>query len=275
MIFLATLIALLIERFFHWNHLRRWQWFARYESWIATKMGNRHPALLLAIDVLPIALVIGIISCSLSGWMYGIGHLIFGTIVLLYCLGPNNLWDQTYQCLGQLNSGNPQQAIDQAQAGFGIASTPNSQTFHRTLLQAIFVAANKRIFAVIFWFAILGPMGAFLYRSIELSTTSSAVSQLAQKIRNMLDWLPARLLTFFFALTGHFSKVFGRWISVLKKGLTGNDTVLAECGMAALDSANAPSLPEDGSAEKEALMLFDRTLILMLVILAVVTLVRL
>jgi AmpE protein len=229
MIFLATLITLLIERFFHWTHLRRWNWFTRYQNWVAAKLGNRHPALLLAIDVLPIALILGLMSYALCGWAYGIGHLILGTVVLLYCLGPNNLWDQTYQCLGQF----------------------------------------------IFWFALLGPMGAFLYRAIELSGASPATSSLAIKLQNILDWIPARILTFFFALTGHFSKVFTRWLSVIRKGFNQNDVVLTECGMAALDSANQPALPEDGSAEKEALMLFDRALILTLVILAVITLVRL
>lgn len=277
MIFLATLISLLVERFFHWTHLRHWRWFSNYQNWLNTKIANRHPALLLAAYVLPIAFLIGVISSILCGKAYGIFHLAFGTAVLLYCLGPNNLWEDAYNCVVELSKGNSQPAIEFARRTFGSSLSQSSQGFHQTFLHAIFIAANTRVFAVIFWFALLGPMGAFLYRAVELCAhaNGSSTTDLALKTQKVLDWIPARVLTFLFALTGHFSKVFTCWVAVAKQGLNSSNAVISDCGIAALDSVHNGIIPEDGTAEKEALMLFDRALILTLVILAVVTLLML
>ena len=274
MIFIATLISLLIERFFHWGHLRQWRWFSIYQNKLNTKIGQLNPAIRLAIYVLPFVLVVGIISRVLTGWSYDIFHLVFATIVLLYCLGPGNLWAQAYQCLSELNKDDPRHAPEFAQTAFGIPLPENSQAFHQALLRVLFVAANQRIFAVIFWFAILGPMGAVLYRMVELcgSSPTSTVADFAIKTKKVLDWLPVRIFTFIFALTGHFSKVFARWKSGIQQGIDANDLVLVECGTAALDVVKDNRVPEDGSAEKEALLLFDRTLVLALVILAVIVL---
>lgn len=274
MIFIATLISLLIERFFHWGHLRQWHWFTRYQNWLSSKVGQLNPALMLAIYIGPFVLVVGILSRLMSGWMYDVFHLIFGTVILLYCLGPGNLWAQAYQCLSELNKDDPRHAPEFARTAFGIPLSENSQAFHQALLRALFVAANHRIFAVIFWFTVLGPMGAVLYRLVEMSghSSNSAVAAIALKTQKILDWLPVRIVTFIFALTGHFSKVFARWKSGIQQGVDANDLVLIECGIAALDVVKDNRVPEDGSAEKEALLLFDRTLVLTLVILAVIVL---
>ena len=43
MTFIITLIALLIERFFDWNHIRKWRWFLRYQSWLAVRLSAWSP----------------------------------------------------------------------------------------------------------------------------------------------------------------------------------------------------------------------------------------
>lgn len=274
MIFLATLIALLIERFFHWSQLRKWGWFLTYQNWINAKIKQSHPALILALYVLPFTFLIGLISYLLVNILLGAFFLVFATVVLLYCLGPGNLWAQAYQCLNDLNKDDPKEVLKCTKDAFGISLPENSQVFHQTFLQALFIAANKRIFSVIFWFAFLGPMGAFLYRAIEMCQTSSTpgVSALAIKSQKLLDWLPVRLFTFIFALTGHFSRVLTRWKQGMKEGIEQNDAVLADCGMAALDVTKDNKITENGSAEKEAMLLIDRTLILALTLLAIMAL---
>jgi hypothetical protein len=57
-----------------------------------------------------------------------------------------------------------------------------------------------------------------------------------------------------------------------KSGLTGNDKLVSECGIAALDVREGNRLPEDGSAEKAALDLLDRVFVMALVVLAIVVL---
>lgn len=270
MTFIITLIAFVMERFFHWHHLRHWRWFIHYERWLSIHISRLPAWLRLIINVLPPMVLIGIIGQLLSGWFYGLFELIFGVIVLLYCLGPDNLWVQVYRCIN--NKDDPSIAVSQANEAFGVTSPDNSQAFHQALVRAIFIAAHQRIFSVIFWFVVLGPLGAVLYRLIELFSLRKELGlvEIATQIKRILDWLPVRLLTFLFALGGHFTEVFTCWKQGALKGLNSNEQLLTDCGMAALDVMEGGQLPETGEAEKEALELLDRVFVMALVLLAII-----
>lgn len=250
MTFLITLIALLMERFFHWHHLRQWRWFFRYEQWLADHIDRFSAWIRLAINVMPPVLLVGLISCLLTGWFYDIFKFIFSVVVLLYCLGPENLWVQVYQSM-------------------------NSQESHQHHVEEIFIAAQQRIFSVIFWFVLLGPMGAVLYRLIALFSEKKELNLLepAAKSQSVLDWLPVRIFTFLFALGGHFVEVFDCWKKKVFLGLDYNQALLVECGMAALDVMENGQVSETSEAEKEALKLIDRVFVIAMVILAAIVII--
>lgn len=275
MTFIITLIALVMERFFHWSHLRRWHWFARYQQWLGGRMGSGSSYLLLAMCVLPPVLMVGLVGRLLSGWWYGAFELLFGVLVLLYCLGTENVWAQSYACMSDLHKDDPKIAIDHVNTAFGTGVPENSQAFHQAFVRSIFLAAYQRVFAVMFWFVLLGPMGAVLYRMVALCSAESSLglTSVATQVERILTWVPVRILTVFFALGGHFTEVFAQWKLNALKGLASSDTLLTECGVAALAiTKNGLQLPEDGSAEKAALALVDRAFIIGLVILAFVVL---
>jgi len=145
---------------------------------------------------------------------------------------------------------------------------------HGQLLNNIFIAANRRIFGVVFWFIVLGPCGAVLYRAITLSSASfpkqDAAPELlqdARSIESVLDWIPVRILTCVFALGGHFVKVFSCWRKQPVFGLEMNEMLLAECGAAALGN---DEFVQDGSMERSAIGLLDRSFIIILVAVAVI-----
>lgn len=275
MTFIMILVSLVIERFFHWTHLRHWRWFLLYQRWLGhSRVANWSSIFLLIVSVLPPVLLVGGVSFLLSGFLYGIFEIIFGIIILMYCLGPTNLWVQVYTSINELYKDDPSIAIEQVTTAFGISMPDNSQAFHQAFVRAIFIAAYKRVFAVIFWFALLGPAGALLYRLIALSATESplGVTKLATKSQQVLDWIPVRLFTFIFALGGHFTNVITQWKKNLLQGLDSNKALLTECGISALDVLNNNFIPEDGSAEKEAVGLLDRVFVMSLAILAVIVL---
>jgi AmpE protein len=274
MTFIITLVSLIMERFFHWTQLRTWRWFGQYQRWLGTRIGNWPSAVLLIVCILPLVLVVGVINCLLAGWLYGVLKLLFGIAVLMYCLGPKNLWVQVYSCITELHKEDPKAVIDQVQSSFGVSATSNSQAFHIAFTRAIFVEAYYRVFAVIFWFLILGPVGAIFYRALSLCGKDSplGVSKLATKVQNVLDWVPVRLFTFIFALGGHFTEVFNIWKHSMKKGFIFNEILLADCGVAALDVMEENRIPEEGSAEKEALALVDRVFVMCLVVVAIIIL---
>jgi AmpE protein len=272
MIFLIVLIAFLLERFFHWRHWRHWHWVMHYERLVSARMDGLPPWLVLSVIVLPFLLMIGMLQHLFTGVWGGSLQFIISFVVLLYCLGPDNLWVQAYHCINQLNKQDPA-AINHARTTFGMASTDNPQTFHRAFVRAIFVAAHQRIFAVFFWFVLLGPVGAVAYRIIEsISTQPISSAKIAAQIKGVLDWLPIRLTTFIFALGGHFNSVFAYWKSEALTGPDTNEQFLTECGIAALDVVENNQLPETGLAEQEALALIDRVFIIGLLLIAIVVL---
>lgn len=277
MMFIVTLIALLIERFFDWSHLRQWHWYDALQRLIYRRLSGQSAYLVLAINIIPLLIVMGFLEYLLMGWLYGFIRLLFQLFVLLYCLGPQNLWADTYASINALMQGDPQLVTEKMKNTFGITATSDTQTLHRQLVKNIFIEANQRVFATIFWFAILGAVGALLYRLVILSAVqreeAPELTKSAATIQSVLDWIPVRIFTFIFALGGHFVQVFSVWRKNIFHGLPSNEVLLVECGFAALDTTAQSPVAEDGSAEKGALSLLDRTFVIILVILAVVVLV--
>jgi AmpE protein len=274
MTFIIILISLLMERFFHWRHLRHWRWFKNYERWLTARIGNWSTGLIFVFNLLPPLLVVGLLSYVFKNSLFGIPQFIFGVVIILYCLGPENLWLQTYRCIADLHKEDPQIAVSEVQASFGIAAPEHTQEFHKKFVHAIFVAAHQRIFAIVFWFAILGPVGAVLYRMLDAyrAQSTSNLQSMAASCCAGMDWISIRLFTFLFALGGHFTKVFACWKSKVLQGVKSNDALLTGCGLAALDVLDNGLLPETGEAESEAVALLDRVFVMGLVILAVIVL---
>ena len=268
MTFIIILCALIIERFFDWQQLRTWHWFNLYQYRLSAALSGLPQAAVLLVSIVTPLLVIGVLNHMLSGVFYNFFKLIFGLGVLLYCFGPENFWAQVYQIIAKFHLEDKPAALAQMQLSFPAASA-------NEFTQRIFIEANRRVFAVIVWFLLFGPMGAMLYRLIDLIRRQNPkLEPIAIHYQSLMDWLPIRLLTILFALAGHFNAVIKQWkISAFSAPL-GNEQCLTQCGIAALDLTQNGRLPEDGSAEKEALGLLDRAFVIGLVILAVMVLIK-
>ena len=273
MTFIITFIALVIERFFDWGHIRRWRWFERYLVTLTKKLSGWPAYLVLSIAVLPLVVIVALINYFLIGWVYGLLKFIFGILILMYSLAPVNFWAEAYACIGVLQSEDLPNAMTRAKNAFGVTVFDNAQVFHRAFTNALFCEANRRLFAVLIWFILLGPAGALLYRLIDLChSVSTTVTRPAANVLSLLDWLPVRLFTLFFALAGHFTNVIKHWKHDVLTYPKMNSILLSECGVAALDILEAERIPEDGSAEKETIRLLDRVFVIALVVLAIVVL---
>lgn len=274
MTFIIILLALIIERFFDWNHVRRWRWFGAYQKWIGLRCSGWSGYLILLLTILPPVLLAALINHFLTGWLYGTLKLIFGVVVLLYCLGPVNFWAEAYASISSLQEQGSHPAFQKIKDAFGVSIIDTPETFHRAFTNALFIEANRRLFAVLFWFMLLGPAGALLYRMVDLCRLRGiATMQVASLTQGWLDWLPVRAFTFVFALGGHFTKVARYWKQNMFSLPKMNATLLTECGIAALDVMPAEHFPVDGSAEKETLALLDRSFVIGLVILAIAVLI--
>ncbi|CCD29289.1 adenosylcobinamide-phosphate synthase,CbiB/CobD [Candidatus Glomeribacter gigasporarum BEG34] len=137
--------------------------------------------------------------------------------------------------------------------GIKISDMPASEIVRQTLAHAV-IAVHRHVFGVFFWFLMpLGPAGAVLYRIAEtLARTwskpsgalltphdtnappSASFSRFAQRAFYWIDWLPARLTAFGFAVVGNFEDAVHTWRTLRQPWIAANDTVLATVGGGAL-----------------------------------------
>ncbi len=126
----------------------------------------------------------------------------------------------------------------------------------RCVEEAVCIQANNRLFAVIFWFVLLGPLGplgAWSYRVTDLvrrravfqagrddsaTTTIEPLRHAAEALHGWLAWIPARLTAVGYAVAGHFDDALAAWRAVDNEpgGTTSENSerLLARVGVAAL-----------------------------------------
>lgn len=274
MTFIITLLALIVERFFDWSHLRQWSWFNRYQTEIFKKLSKLPPVFFLILSVVPILLLALFLDVVLTGWLFNFLKLIFGALVLIYCLGPRNFWADAYSNIKVLHTEDAEVAAEKIKTRLKVADIDVAQSVNYHFTRFIFIKANRRVFAVFFWFLLLGPIGALFYRLTSESRHLSYTQKIATDMTDWLDWLPVRVFALLFALAGNFTKVIQFWRAGLWSLPIANDRYLTQCGIAALDADGTQTVAQDGSAEKEALSLLDRTFVIALVILAFVVLIN-
>lgn len=270
MTFIITLIALLIERFFDWSHLRRWRWYIRLQDLIVQKLPGYNPYLLLIFAILPVLILTYTLKIIFHPILFGFAELVFQLLLFVYCLGPQNLWADTFACFNAFAHGDKGLVKDKLKTTFGITANGPMNVLHEQLLHQIFIAGNKRVFAIVFWFMLLGPIGAVFYRCVNVSTTVSATAPAARYVESLLDFFPIRLFTVIFALSGQFVQVFSRWRKKAIQGFQHNDQLLIECGAAALGKENIEDLAyQEATVEKHIISLLDRSLVMALVFIAI------
>jgi AmpE protein len=279
---IIILIALALERLASvGSYLQRFSWFDGYLHGLHKVFGSLLKGIVgVVIAILPCLLVVGLVYYGLGFLLFNIVGFFIALLVLLYCLGPVDLHTQLKTYLAESSQNNPQAGmlsnLDTLVKPSGI-----NITLPRAITQGILVQFNERTFAVLFWFVLAGPLGALLYRLVSLirhnalqeNSENAALLQGATTIQGILDWLPARILSFTYALAGNFISGFAVWINKVWGSIYQNDELLLQSGLKALE------LPEDNISSasieenKAALALTDRALIIFLVALGLVVLI--
>lgn len=291
MVLLAVILALAIERI--WDtlaDLRSFAWFERYTARLRAGLGAGRlwdgPLGVFLVMFIPL-IVVAVLQQALAG-LLGLLAFVFAVFVLLFSLGPRDLDADVLRFINAWDRGDEEGARGAARRITGLPYEPaDAAALGRTVLEGIVVAAHERIIGVIFWFAILGPLGALLFRlSCELankdqhSGEQSGFVQAARVLHGVLSWLPCRLTVLGFALTGSFGDALHRWREEAplweRDWLAGNRQVLVAGGLGALQADRELSEEESGGVStlqvRAALAMVWRTVILLVAIIALVTL---
>jgi membrane protein required for beta-lactamase induction len=284
MILLSALLGIAADRLLtHLHEYRHYTQFLGYVDWMRERFSG--PAWDhiggLVLLLLPIWLATGLLQNWASDWLFGLAGLLFNVTVLVYCMGPRDLSVDVDNWCEVCESSDTE--LRQRAAGRLLKSEApleDPADCARKLASAILVEANDRLFAVLFWFVLLGPLGAVLYRSsavlYQQRREQGEFGDSVAWLHAVLVWLPARLVALGYALSGHFDAAVEGWRKAHSnhpQGTEGSEQVLAVTGTGAL-GMEAEEAAEEAlqSPVRAAMRLVWRTLTIWLVALSFLTL---
>jgi AmpE protein len=271
-------------------HLRELRWFDRYYDQ-ALKLVSGRPRWLvyvgltvtLALPALPVLFVS--LALQSEAILWDVAYLSFAVLIVFFCLGPRDLASEVDEFCEAKERGDSEGA---GRVLFEMAETHRPRASDIDVVEdAIFVQSNNRIFGVIFWFVVLGPVGAWIFRVSDLLRRRAVfeherrghadeASLIAiEAIYGLLKWIPARLAMLGYALAGSFDDAWNAWCAELVgPGLAidqRNDRIIARVGKAAM--TGYLSEPANSSAAaRNSMRIVRRTVFIWVCVIALLTL---
>lgn len=299
---IALLIGLLIERLatqlFRW---RRMRWLDRIVD-LGFRQADRVanwpaliPVILLAVAlVLPVFGVIFSLGRTDDGTSRVLADLLLSIVVLLFSLGPRDIGEEIDEYCRALEAEDDEQ-IQHATKAIVEGDVPDDERERiRRVEEAVCIQANNRLFAIVFWFMVLGPLAAWAYRVTDLIRrravftaardeesvgNAAQVRDAAVMLHGWLAWIPARLTAVGYATAGNFDEALAalRAPSAERDASTSehSEHLLARVGVAALSIQDEPdeTATERGiRGAAAAKILVFRLLLIWAVVIAAMTL---
>ena len=225
--------------------------------------------------------------------------LVYSFLVLVVCIGEQRFGAHVRHYIELVSDGDiaAASAYLNSLSAKDISATSLRQLNHE-FLGLLLIRLNERVLALLFWFVVLGPVGAILYRSvIQLHGTALAAEptegddfqghgyrDALRRLKGILDWLPVRLTALCYAMSGSFTDAMQLWRDDPRRRdddwVMANDRLLLDVGIGALQIQQdyAEDSHDDLSAEvacEQVLAvraLSKRTLLLWVTMLALMTL---
>lgn len=209
--FLVLLMVLWVEKFSAWRH--RIQHDGPWLRLLAVAEGKSQliarPWLALALLVLMPVLVLGLVLLLLGSVAYGWLALPVHLWAVIYSLGRGDLLVALGPFRDSWRREDAEAAYLVARRDLALEADEEGELLKRVQGHLVW-QAYQSFFAVIFWYALLGPLAALAYRLVAMSSEQAAqpaLREAAAQVRHGFDWLPVRVLAASFALVGNFAGV--------------------------------------------------------------------
>lgn len=300
---IALGLGLLLEKLLtRWLHLRQPHWFDGYFDWMLRHL-NRLDGVVALIGAAVVALLpvlpVFLVAHLFRDVLLGLPYLGFATLVLLFSLGPRDLGESVREYVAAQDAGDEDKAMALAREILEKPMPESHPERIKALREAIFVQANNRLFGVVFWFLVLGPVGAWLFRITDLMRNRAVFSlwhhepgskrlqpsfaRAVLRCHGALAWPSARLLALGYALAGSFEDAVSDWRAYYENTaehfFDRSNDVLARAGCGAQgvtpsgDDLSADGICElEAAAAESAMSLVVRTLVVWVTFIALATL---
>jgi AmpE protein len=283
MTLIAILLGLLVEHFIGQLHqLRRYDLFQvsvlRIRDFLGGGIWDGLAGAILVL--LPVYVVTAWLQSWLNESFLGLPGLLFSVVALIYCLGPRDLKDDVEQYRAAMLKDDSGLAVHLAEELLDTAPPEDPEQQAAMVMRAVLTQAHVRLFGVLFWFVLLGPAGAILFRATQLLTElqdehEGQFATAAEQILSVLAWPSTRLVALGYSLSGHFEAAIEGW----RRHIAGAghfesqpELLLAAVGIGALDVADrAPEELDWYEILHDAIRLVWRTLILWIFVVALLT----
>ena len=281
---ITVLIALGVERWLGgFDKYRNLSWFEQYCSWLESRCGHvalwRGPLGLLVTLLIPLALSGGLVY--LAGVFNIALGLLLSFVALVYSFGPalEALLDDYIEAL----SGDDEASRRVVQEQLMYGDSDDDVIAHEQLLGSIMLRAHEYLFAVIFWFLLLGAVGALLYCLVlnlaqRHENAGGEYADAVTRLHSILMWPSARMLALGFALGGSLVSALESWRTVSGPTLDVSREVIMVSGFGALhypladeEQAAAEDNQEFIERIRATMALIYRTLFVWLIVLGLMT----
>jgi AmpE protein len=216
-----TIIAILLA--FALCHFIRELGRVRKNRWLTSWVGFANEAfgrvsgwsdilgflVILAVPLIVLLLVGQVLYAALGTT----GAFLLALAVLIYSFGPRDLDTD----VAEIIEADDEEARTAALQSLLDGPVPEDEQACRTAaVDAVFQQSLRRWFGVIFWFALLGIVGALLYRMVDwLDSEEQQVSDAQRarfvRLQQIMDWPAAQLMTLSLAIATDFDSVFKAW----------------------------------------------------------------
>lgn len=290
MMLIALILGLIFEHVAtQLLHLRELRWFDTYYDFVfdaARRLDSWLSYLVVVLSLVVLVAPVLYVSYRLQGTtiLWDLPYLVFAVFVIFLCLGPRDLGAEVDEYCSALDA-NDEACAHRVLVELSEADRPWISEAE-AVEEAVLVQAPHRLFGVVFWFIVLGPAGAWLFRVSDLMRRRAAFETVrdpalgrqtlpaVERIYGVLSWIPARLVALGYALSGSFDDALNAWrgyhpASGLPFHRT-TDQVVARVGKAAMTGVlDEPS--NSSAAARNAMRLVTRTLFIWVTVIALMT----
>ena len=188
-----------------------------------------------------LAAIVAFVSHLLHGWSSGWLAFPFASAVLYLTLGfrhESHFFTDIHLALRAQNIERARAVLAEWTGESCEDAKPDEVA--RLAIERALVAAHRCVFGVIFWFALLGPGGAVLYRVAHFvfetwdKGSEARLGAIARRAFIVIDWIPVRVTALLFAVGGNFEDAVLCWRSQAVLWPDQSEAVLVTSGAGAL-----------------------------------------